>query len=156
MILERFNTIVFIGDSTAQTIYAALNILLREDLALGGLQQWMMNDQDRAACKCDNQFLSGDCLGYAVKSSEEVKKNRKESPYFCERMPYSFPRTTSPADTFSRSSTCLRPCRQHARFLHSSKCLQRPHIRSPQSLAALSSNPLLQSLSRRHDDDQGS
>jgi hypothetical protein len=86
MILERFNAITFIGDNTAQSIYTAFNIILREDLAFGGLQQWLMNEQDRAACKCENQFLNGDCLGYALKSIEEVKKNRKESPYYCERM----------------------------------------------------------------------
>jgi hypothetical protein len=89
MILERFNTVVFIGDNISQSIYTALNVLLREDLALGGLQQWMLSDQDRVACKCDNQFLNGDCLGYAIQASAEVKKNeagdRKGSAYFCER-----------------------------------------------------------------------
>jgi len=98
MILERFNAITFIGDNTAQSIYTAFNIILREDIALGGLQQWLMNEQDRNACKCDNQFLNGDCLGYALKSIEEVKKNTRESPYFCERMivprPRHFPTAT--------------------------------------------------------------
>jgi hypothetical protein len=89
MILERFNAIVFIGDNVAHSIYTAFNILLREDLAYGGLQQWLLTDQDLVNCKCDNQFLNSDCLGYAVKNIEEVKKNeageRKGSPYYCER-----------------------------------------------------------------------
>jgi hypothetical protein len=90
MILERFNTIVFVGGELVQSVYAALNILLREDLALGGLQQWIMSGQDRMNCKCDNQFLNQDCIGYAIKNREEVKKNedvgdRKGSPYFCAR-----------------------------------------------------------------------
>jgi hypothetical protein len=89
MILERFNTIVFVGDEIAQSIYAAFNILLREDLGLGGLQEWIMTDQNRSNCKCDNQFLNQDCLRYAIKKSDEVKKNkagsdRKGSLYFCE------------------------------------------------------------------------
>ncbi|TVY46056.1 hypothetical protein LOCC1_G002549 [Lachnellula occidentalis] len=101
MILERFNALVFIGDSTAQTIYAALNILLREDLALGGLQQWMMNDQDREACKCNEQFVNRDCLGYSIKGIEKAKKNMKESPYFCERVPHAY----VPIDSTPASST---------------------------------------------------
>jgi hypothetical protein len=89
MILERFNTIVIIGDELAQSVYTAFNILLREDLALGGLQQWIMSDQDRMDCKCDNQFSNPECSGYAIKNRGEVKKNegadRKGSPYFCAR-----------------------------------------------------------------------
>jgi hypothetical protein len=88
MILERFNAIVFVGDDVAQSIYAAFNILLREDLALGSLQQWLMTDDERIKCKCDNQFLNNECQGYAIKSIDEVKKNdageRKGNPYFCE------------------------------------------------------------------------
>ena len=91
MILERFNTIVLVGDEIARSIYAAFNILLREDLAFGGLQQWIMTDQDLTNCKCDNQFLNKDCLGYAIKNREEIKKNeggggQKGSPYLCESM----------------------------------------------------------------------
>ncbi|TVY42369.1 hypothetical protein LSUB1_G001499 [Lachnellula subtilissima] len=77
------------------------NILLREDLALGGLQQWMMNAQDRAACKCDNQFVNGDCLGYSIRGIEEAKKNMRESPYFCERVPHAY----VPVDSTPASST---------------------------------------------------
>jgi hypothetical protein len=90
MILERFNAIAFVGDELVQSIYAAFNVLLREDLALGGLQQWIITDQDRLNCKCDNQFLIPECTGYAIKNRDEVRKNegggdRKGSPYFCTR-----------------------------------------------------------------------
>lgn len=87
MILERFNAVVFVGDELAQSVYAAFNIFLREDLALGGLQQWTMTDQDRLNCKCDNQFLNPECTGYAIKHRDEVKKNdaKKGSPYSCAR-----------------------------------------------------------------------
>ena len=130
MILERFNALVFIGDSTAQTIYTALNILLREDLALGGLQQWMMNDQDRAACKCDQQFVNGDCLGYSIRGIKEAKKNMKQSPYFCERMLNPFMKTWERfLLILARSPTRLRPCRQHARIFDSPECLQISHLR---------------------------
>ncbi len=88
MILERFNMIVFVGDELVHSVYTAFNILLREDLALGGLQQWIMSDQDRMICKCDNQFLNQDCTGYAIKNRDEVKRDtgdQKGSPYFCTR-----------------------------------------------------------------------
>jgi hypothetical protein len=75
MILQRFNTVLFIGDEVAQSVYAAFNILLREDLALGGLQSWNTNEQDKAGCKCNGQFLGTYCVGYTLSSSEDVKKN---------------------------------------------------------------------------------
>lgn len=75
MILERFNTVLFIGDEVTQSVYAAFNILLREDLALGALQSWHMNEQDRAACKCNGQFLGTYCMDYTLSNSEEVKRN---------------------------------------------------------------------------------
>ncbi|KAH9212497.1 hypothetical protein DL95DRAFT_426527 [Leptodontidium sp. 2 PMI_412] len=88
MVIERFNAITFVGDDIAQSIYSAFNILLREDLALGGLQQWTMSDEDKAKCRCHNQFLDIECQRFAVKSSDDVKKNdsgdRKGSPYFCD------------------------------------------------------------------------
>jgi hypothetical protein len=89
MILERFNAISFIGDEVVQSIYTAFNILLREDLALGGLRSWNMDEQDQEACKCDSQFLNSYCSGFAVKSSEEVKENEagdwKGSSSYCAR-----------------------------------------------------------------------
>ena len=88
MILERFNAISFIGDEVVQSVYAAFNVLLREDLALGGVQQWIMSDQDRMSCKCGEQFLNPECTKYAVKNQDEVKKNEgsgKGGLYFCAR-----------------------------------------------------------------------
>ncbi|KAK2625810.1 hypothetical protein QTJ16_005122 [Diplocarpon rosae] len=93
MILERFSAVVFVGDDVAQSVYTAFNILLREDLILGGVRDWMMGDVDQAKCKCDGQFLDIDCLKFAVKSIEEVKnagRDRKGSPYLCERIPHAY------------------------------------------------------------------
>lgn len=94
MILERFNSISFIGDYITESIYAAFNILLREDLLLGGLKQWSMREQNLASCKCSNQFLSKGCLEFAVKNIDDVKLNQAAdqngSPYFCQS------KTTSP------------------------------------------------------------
>jgi hypothetical protein len=88
MILERFNSITFIGDYITESIYAAFNILLREDLALGGLKQWSMSEQDLTSCKCSNQFLNKGCLEFIVKSIDDVKMNQAAdqngSPYFCQ------------------------------------------------------------------------
>ena len=88
MILERFNAVGFVGDGIARSIYLAFNILLREDLALGGLEGRSMSQQDRDSCKCDNQFLD-DCLAYGIKSREDMKEDhqgeRVENPYYCDR-----------------------------------------------------------------------
>lgn len=88
MILERFNSIVFVGDDIAQSIYAAFNVLLREDFALGSLKYWAMTDEGWTRCKCDSQFVDTECRGYAVKSKDDLKMNeaseRKGSPYFCD------------------------------------------------------------------------
>lgn len=76
MILERFDTVVFVGDKVAQSIYTALNILLNGDLAQGGLQHWMSGKEERAVCICENQFSNVECLIYAITSSEALKKNQ--------------------------------------------------------------------------------
>ncbi|KAE8445484.1 hypothetical protein EG329_013374 [Mollisiaceae sp. DMI_Dod_QoI] len=108
IILERFNAIVFVGDEVAQSIYAAFNILLREDLALGSLQQWIMTEEERMKCKCDNQFINSECQRYAIKSIDEVRKNeasgRKGSPYLCERIPHAYlPVESVPAPAASQT-----------------------------------------------------
>jgi len=122
MILERFNAVVFVGDQTAQFIYAAFNILLQEDLSLGGLQQSIMSEQDRTNCKCDNQFTNKDCFGYLIKSLEEAKKNvatdQKRSLNFCQskslpsaghsfllRLHLGIPHAYIPVDTVPSSNT---------------------------------------------------
>jgi len=46
MILERFDTVVFIGDTMLRSIYGAFNILLRQNQALGALSQWEMSDYE--------------------------------------------------------------------------------------------------------------
>lgn len=89
MILDRFDGVIFIGDDLLQHVYSAFNILLRENVALGGLKQWEMSESDRSACRCDNQFVKSDCAKYAVTSSEQVVKNDggsgHPSPYLCSR-----------------------------------------------------------------------
>jgi hypothetical protein len=82
MILERFSAIVFVGDEIALSVYAALNVLLFEDLALGSLQQWMMSEQERESCTCNNQFTLENCLRYAIKNSDQVHSGNGKS-YLC-------------------------------------------------------------------------
>ncbi|TAQ84098.1 hypothetical protein B7494_g7583 [Chlorociboria aeruginascens] len=93
MILERFNTIIFVGDDIARSVYAAFNVLLREDLAFGSLQQWIMSDQDLITCNCNNQFLNSDCWAYTMDSSEKMEtkevNERKGSPYHCD-LPHAY------------------------------------------------------------------
>lgn len=90
MILQRFDAIVFIGDNMLQHIYAAFNMLLRENMAMGSLKQWEMSEDQRVNCRCDNQVTRPECSKYAVFDSEEVRKNDPgsghPSPPHCNRM----------------------------------------------------------------------
>ncbi|KAI9797497.1 MAG: hypothetical protein M1835_000053 [Candelina submexicana] len=109
MILDRFDGIVFIGDTMLQHIYTAFTILLRQNMALGGLQQWKMSENERGACRCENQFIKNECSKFAVTTSEEVKRNDggsgHSSPYYCDRTPLIFlPITGSPAPEEVHSS----------------------------------------------------
>ncbi|KAI9804803.1 MAG: hypothetical protein M1825_001171 [Sarcosagium campestre] len=92
MILDRFDGLVFVGDGLVRQIYAAFNILLRENVALGALQQWAMSDEERASCRCENQYVKSDCSKFAVESSSDVEKNdansAHRSPYTCNRTPH--------------------------------------------------------------------
>ena len=89
MILERFDAIIFIGDNMLQYLYAAFNMLLRENIAIGSLKQWEMKEEEQAACRCDNQIIKAECTKFAVMNNQEVKENdggsRHKSPFFCDR-----------------------------------------------------------------------
>lgn len=91
MVLERFDAIVFIGDDLLQHIYAAFNMLLRENIAMGGLKQWEMNESERVKCRCENQITKSDCAKYTVMSNLAVRGNDggggNRSPYYCDRKP---------------------------------------------------------------------
>ena len=88
MILDRFDAIFFVGDSLLKHIYAAFNMLLRENIDMGGLKQWELSDSQRDGCRCDSQIAKGDCSMHIVTSSEEVVSNdgdsQHKSPYYCQ------------------------------------------------------------------------
>ncbi|KAI9884502.1 MAG: hypothetical protein M1823_003717 [Watsoniomyces obsoletus] len=123
MILERFDGLIFIGDDMVRNIYVALNILLRENVALGGLRQWDMDEAERSTCRCENQFIKPECLRFAVSNNDEVRKNDAKgghpSPYHCDRIPHMYlPTTGTPApeshhqavkDLLARSPDSWRP-----------------------------------------------
>ena len=92
MILERFDGVVFVGDELVAGIYAAFNILMRKNLALGALEQWRMEEGELQECRCRKQYTNPECSKYFVKSSEEVAKHDHEggppSPYLCNRTPH--------------------------------------------------------------------
>jgi len=92
MILERFDAVVFIGDDTLKHIYAAFNMLLREDLALGGLDQRDLVESDRNACRCENQFMRPECSSHIVmesQASSDTKENVEHGrSYHCDRKSY--------------------------------------------------------------------
>ena len=89
MILERFDALVFIGDDTLKSIYAAFNMLLRENIARGSLKQWEMTENDRVTCRCDNQLIRPECSSHIVMESQAVTDNDKgsghASPYYWDR-----------------------------------------------------------------------
>ena len=92
-IMDRFDGLVFIGDSTLRTIYSGLNILLRQDLAHGSLKTWEMSDEEMTQCQCDNQFVKDSCTKHVAISSEEVIHNvggKHKNSYTCQRTPHAF------------------------------------------------------------------
>ena len=89
MILERFDSVVFLGDDSLRHIYSAFNMLLRENIDLGGLKQWEMKEAEREVCRCENQLIRPECTHYTVMASQSVGENDASSghssPYFCDR-----------------------------------------------------------------------
>ncbi|CAD6568399.1 MAG: hypothetical protein ASARMPREDX12_001397 [Alectoria sarmentosa] len=110
MILERFDAIVFIGDDSLKPIYAAFNMLLRENMAIGSLKQWELNESRRDTCSCDNQLTKPECSSHMIMESQTVREkddgDGHKSPFYCDRTPHVFiPITDFPA-----------PEELHARF----------------------------------------
>lgn len=96
MILERFDGIVFIGDEILRHIYMAFNILLRKDLALGGMERLRMDEKQRGACRCDYQFTKAECYDFTRLASvvsvqkrdspgEKANEKEKAGPTVCQR-----------------------------------------------------------------------
>lgn len=89
MIMDRFDGFVFVGDELVHNIYAAFNVLLRQDLSLGALQSWKMSEKERDDCRCEHQFTKPECRKFLVTASDEVKQGHEEhgfkEPYVCNR-----------------------------------------------------------------------
>ncbi|KAI5791734.1 hypothetical protein DFH27DRAFT_570294 [Peziza echinospora] len=87
MILERFDTIVFIGDNTVRNIHSGFNILLRENQMLGALTEWDMNDAELGSCRCDSQFTNPNCHRHFFDNSTHLPpQNHLQgnlSPFVC-------------------------------------------------------------------------
>ena len=89
MILERFDAIIFIGDDSLKPIYTAFNILLRENMVMGGLKQWELNESQRVACTCDNQLTHPECWSHMIVGSQAVREKEDgeghRSSFYCDR-----------------------------------------------------------------------
>ncbi|KAI9888258.1 MAG: hypothetical protein M1814_000797 [Vezdaea aestivalis] len=116
MILSRFDHVVFLGDDLAMSVYKGFNILLREDLGLGGLRQWNLNKDERTKCQCDNQFTRMECSMHAIRSSEEVLQkdaaDSHSSPYICSDTPHTYLQVTSspmPGDMSAQFDRIIEP-----------------------------------------------
>ena len=92
MILDRLDGVVFVGDDLIGQVYAAFNILLRQDLSLGALAQWKMTREQRSVCRCDSQYTRLDCSQFFITSNDEVGQSDADptirTPYACNRMPH--------------------------------------------------------------------
>ncbi|KAI9741389.1 MAG: hypothetical protein M1834_003106 [Cirrosporium novae-zelandiae] len=153
MILSRFSHIVFIGDDLMSQIYAGFNILLRENMALGAFKQWEMSEEERMACRCENQFVKAECRKFAVSKSEEVRRGDAESDYTslygCDQTPHTYLHTTtSPTTSPSHLHhlTTLLTTHSHPRspkkpipIIHSLSLSTNPPYSSPQTLSTLTS-----------------
>ena len=141
MVVERFNGIIFLGDDVARANYLAFNMILREDLAYGGLKgSDDLSDQDRESCKCDNQFLD-ECAAFGVTSSRSLKQldgsGQAGNTYYCDRK----------RDKGPQSKTQLRVSRDPTRVYTSYYCpslssihtrIQSSHLSEAESLATQS------------------
>ena len=91
MILERFDAVVFIGDDSFKQIYAAFNMLLRENMAMGSLKQWELDESQRDACRCDNQLTKSECSSHMIMESETVREKEDnvghKGTFYCDRRP---------------------------------------------------------------------
>lgn len=88
MILERFDAVVFIGDDMVKHIYTAFNMLLRENIATGGLKQWELTGSERDACRCENQIVKPDCATHTITENSALREtdgSGHKSPYYCDR-----------------------------------------------------------------------
>lgn len=95
-ILERFEGLIFAGDDALQTIYGGLNILLRQDLALGTLNLASMDKKLQEDCRCKNQFVKADCRQhYLMDSSKASQDDHVGSTYFCNRVRHAFLKSES-------------------------------------------------------------
>ncbi|KAI9677879.1 MAG: hypothetical protein M1829_002376 [Trizodia sp. TS-e1964] len=102
MVLSRFGSVVLVGDERAAHIAMALQILAREDLALGALRAWEMGGEEQVACRCEDQFVRASCARFAVADSRDVGRGEGKSgfrgPLVCKGTPLVYlEATTSPA-----------------------------------------------------------
>lgn len=102
-ILERFDSVVFVGDDSLRAVYSGLNILLRQDLAHGALNLASMDETLQGNCRCENQYVKQDCRHHCLLDSAVADEDDHiGSAYRCNRVRHAF----VPADTaeLSRSS----------------------------------------------------
>ncbi|RVX68039.1 hypothetical protein B0A52_08450 [Exophiala mesophila] len=92
MILERFDSLIFVGDDSLQSIYNGFNILLRQDLIFGAMRVQEMESALRTQCWCDSQFTAKACSRHFVTASHQVPKDvlAEDSVSFCRRTPHTF------------------------------------------------------------------
>ena len=144
MILERFDAIIFIGDDTLKHIYAAFNMLLRENLAIGGLKQWEMTETDRVLCRCENQLTRAECSAHILMDSQVVADNDPSSghrsPYYCNRQCNSLALTDQRQANNHRHTSHVLP---HQRLTSTRRSPQQIHLHPrprPRCLQAHPSN----------------
>lgn len=89
MVLDRFDSVVFLGDKHMKTVFAGLNILLRKDLALGSLEISKLSSEDRETCCCENQFIRDSCVQHAITASDQISSGDTR-PYMCSRIPITY------------------------------------------------------------------
>lgn len=89
MILDRFDGLVFVGDEMLAAVYAAFNMLMRENIVDGGLKQWKIDADMRDACRCDGQLMKEQCKAQMLMKSEEIRRDEgdggQSNQYVCDR-----------------------------------------------------------------------
>ncbi|KAI9727915.1 MAG: hypothetical protein M1828_005320 [Chrysothrix sp. TS-e1954] len=87
-ILSRFSHIFILGDSMMRHLTNALYILLRGDMAYGGITDWDVpaiantSINGREDCACEMQFASHDCSNLVIKDYQWLLGNSSEDLRF--------------------------------------------------------------------------
>lgn len=74
-ILSSFERVALLGDSMIRHLFAAMNVMLRQDLGYGAVSSWSFNDEEKELCFCNNQVNVKSCSWQTVGDLDAIREN---------------------------------------------------------------------------------